>query len=52
MKGVGYTEVHGDERVWDVADYVFPEQVGDWLLWTHTGPHWSDANKMNLVMHT
>ncbi|XP_071756940.1 P2X purinoceptor 1 isoform X3 [Centroberyx gerrardi] len=26
MKGVGYTEVDGDERVWDVADYVFPPQ--------------------------
>nr|XP_057943766.1 P2X purinoceptor 1 isoform X2 [Doryrhamphus excisus] len=26
MKGVGYTNVTGDERVWDVADYVFPPQ--------------------------
>ncbi|AWP00443.1 putative P2X purinoceptor 1 [Scophthalmus maximus] len=26
MKGVGYTEVNGVERVWDVADYVFPPQ--------------------------
>ncbi|KAL4660594.1 P2X purinoceptor 1 isoform X2 [Arapaima gigas] len=26
MKGVGYTKVNGSERVWDVADYVFPEQ--------------------------
>ncbi|XP_018547401.1 P2X purinoceptor 1 isoform X2 [Lates calcarifer] len=26
MKGVGYTNVDGDERVWDVADYVFPPQ--------------------------
>ncbi|KAF7659801.1 hypothetical protein LDENG_00292950 [Lucifuga dentata] len=26
MKGVGYTEVHGDDRIWDVADYVFPPQ--------------------------
>nr|XP_019941491.1 PREDICTED: P2X purinoceptor 1 isoform X1 [Paralichthys olivaceus] len=26
MKGVGYTIVNGDERVWDVADYVFPSQ--------------------------
>ncbi|XP_071377706.1 P2X purinoceptor 1 isoform X3 [Centroberyx affinis] len=26
MKGVGYTEMDGDERVWDVADYVFPPQ--------------------------
>lgn len=29
MKGVGYTSVNGTERVWDVADYVFPSQVGD-----------------------
>lgn len=28
MKGVGYTNVNGTERVWDVADYVFPPQVG------------------------
>ncbi|XP_008331064.2 P2X purinoceptor 1 isoform X3 [Cynoglossus semilaevis] len=26
MKGVGYTNVNGTERVWDVADYVFPPQ--------------------------
>ncbi|XP_072231507.1 P2X purinoceptor 1 isoform X2 [Leuresthes tenuis] len=26
MKGVGYTSVNGSERVWDVADYVFPPQ--------------------------
>ncbi|XP_036380089.1 P2X purinoceptor 1 isoform X3 [Megalops cyprinoides] len=26
MKGVGYTTVNGSERVWDVGDYVFPEQ--------------------------
>ncbi|XP_067113167.1 P2X purinoceptor 1 isoform X2 [Osmerus mordax] len=26
MKGVGYTNVSGHERIWDVADYVFPEQ--------------------------
>ncbi|XP_069556844.1 P2X purinoceptor 1 isoform X2 [Brachyistius frenatus] len=26
MKGVGYTNVSGSERVWDVADYVFPPQ--------------------------
>ncbi|XP_049894133.1 P2X purinoceptor 1 isoform X2 [Epinephelus moara] len=26
MKGVGYTSVNGSERVWDVADYVFPSQ--------------------------
>ena len=31
MKGVGYSNVNGEERVWDVADYVFPSQVGDWL---------------------
>ncbi|XP_070772904.1 P2X purinoceptor 1 isoform X2 [Enoplosus armatus] len=26
MKGVGYTNVNGDETIWDVADYVFPPQ--------------------------
>ncbi|XP_032388828.1 P2X purinoceptor 1 isoform X2 [Etheostoma spectabile] len=26
MKGVGYTNIKGSERVWDVADYVFPPQ--------------------------
>ncbi|KAK5859116.1 hypothetical protein PBY51_003206 [Eleginops maclovinus] len=26
MKGVGYTSINGTERVWDVADYVFPSQ--------------------------
>ncbi|KAM6983652.1 P2X purinoceptor 1 isoform 2-T2 [Tautogolabrus adspersus] len=26
MKGVGYTNESGKERVWDVADYVFPPQ--------------------------
>ncbi|XP_061596131.1 P2X purinoceptor 1 isoform X2 [Cololabis saira] len=26
MKGVGYTNVSGKERAWDVADYVFPPQ--------------------------
>ncbi|XP_067294873.1 P2X purinoceptor 1 isoform X1 [Pseudorasbora parva] len=26
MKGVAYTNISGDERIWDVADYVFPEQ--------------------------
>lgn len=31
MKGVGYTNVNGEERVWDVADYVFPPQVVDCL---------------------
>lgn len=31
MKGVGYTNVNGTERVWDVADYVFPSQVGDFM---------------------
>lgn len=29
MKGVGYTNNSGGERVWDVADYVFPSQVSD-----------------------
>lgn len=31
MKGVGYTNINGTERIWDVADYVFPSQVGDLL---------------------
>ncbi|XP_010895328.2 P2X purinoceptor 1 isoform X3 [Esox lucius] len=26
MKGVGYTNVNGEERIWDEADYVFPVQ--------------------------
>uniref|UniRef100_A0A665U842 P2X purinoceptor n=1 Tax=Echeneis naucrates TaxID=173247 RepID=A0A665U842_ECHNA len=26
MKGQGYTNVSGNEKVWDVADYVFPPQ--------------------------
>lgn len=42
MKGVGYTNVNGSERVWDVADYVFPSQVGDGFFdcrWPNvTGP--------------
>lgn len=28
MKGLAFTNISGDERIWDVADYVFPEQVG------------------------
>lgn len=35
MKGVGYTNVNGSERVWDVSDYVFPPQVGVMLSWCH-----------------
>lgn len=27
MKGLAYTEQNGEERLWDVADYVFPDQV-------------------------
>ncbi|XP_048043820.1 P2X purinoceptor 1 isoform X1 [Megalobrama amblycephala] len=26
MKGVSFTNISGKERIWDVADYVFPEQ--------------------------
>ncbi|XP_030648807.1 P2X purinoceptor 1 [Chanos chanos] len=26
MKGIGITNQNGEEQVWDVADYVFPEQ--------------------------
>lgn len=49
MKGVGYTNVNGTERIWDVADYVFPSQVGDWsalkACWNikcvhHMTPNW------------
>lgn len=32
MKGVAYTKVDGEEWVWDTVDYVFPEQVGHWLI--------------------
>jgi len=28
MKGVSYTNISNVERIWDAADYVFPEQVG------------------------
>uniref|UniRef100_A0A8C1EWT4 P2X purinoceptor n=1 Tax=Cyprinus carpio carpio TaxID=630221 RepID=A0A8C1EWT4_CYPCA len=28
MKGVSFTNISKKERIWDVADYVFPEQVG------------------------
>lgn len=52
MKGVGYTNVNGSERIWDVADYVFPSQVGvrsarafrgRWNVdcVCHTTPNWS-----------
>lgn len=27
MKGVSYTNISEVGRIWDVADYVFPEQV-------------------------
>ncbi|KAK3527639.1 hypothetical protein QTP86_030465 [Hemibagrus guttatus] len=27
MKGIAFTEKNGEERLWDVADYVFPDQV-------------------------
>ena len=41
MKGVGYTNVSGLETVWDVSDYVFPEQVGDWLgVYPEQGGDW------------
>ncbi|XP_055055404.2 P2X purinoceptor 1 isoform X1 [Misgurnus anguillicaudatus] len=26
MKGLAFTNISGEERIWDVADYVFPEQ--------------------------
>lgn len=28
VKGVSYTNISEVVRIWDVADYVFPEQVG------------------------
>ncbi len=28
MKGVTFTNISGKERIWDAADFVFPEQVG------------------------
>lgn len=28
MKGVSFTNISGKERIWDAADFVFPEQVG------------------------
>lgn len=27
MKGLAYTKDNGTDRLWDVADYVFPDQV-------------------------
>lgn len=41
MKGVGYTNVNGSERVWDVADYVFPPQVRSPVQ--VTGRRWDDG---------
>ncbi|KAM4620860.1 P2X purinoceptor 1-like isoform 1-T2 [Polymixia lowei] len=36
MKGVGYTNVDGNERAWDVADYVFPPQgVSSFVVMTN-----------------
>ncbi|XP_037126537.1 P2X purinoceptor 1-like [Syngnathus acus] len=33
VKGVGYTkEGEHSGTVWDVADYVFPPQVGHWMM--------------------
>ncbi|XP_076867895.1 P2X purinoceptor 1 isoform X2 [Brachyhypopomus gauderio] len=29
MKGVGYTQINGVEKIWDMSDYVFPEQGDD-----------------------
>ncbi|KAK1787897.1 hypothetical protein P4O66_016382, partial [Electrophorus voltai] len=29
MKGVAYTQISGVEKVWDMSDYVFPDQGGD-----------------------
>lgn len=28
MKGVSFTNISERERIWDAADFVFPEQVG------------------------
>ncbi|KAG7314703.1 hypothetical protein KOW79_022006 [Hemibagrus wyckioides] len=36
MKGLAYTEQNGEERLWDVADYVFPDQgVSSFVVMTN-----------------
>ncbi|XP_068585609.1 P2X purinoceptor 1 isoform X2 [Cebidichthys violaceus] len=45
MKGVGYTSINGSERVWDVADYVFPPQ-GDASFVVMTNYIITDGQKM------
>ncbi|XP_053474100.1 P2X purinoceptor 1 isoform X1 [Ictalurus furcatus] len=36
MKGIAYTESNGTERLWDVADYVFPDQgVSSFVVMTN-----------------
>ncbi|KAK2912051.1 hypothetical protein Q8A67_004184 [Cirrhinus molitorella] len=59
MKGVSFTNISGKERIWDAADYVFPEQ-GDSSFVVMTNyistvgqkqgkcpelPDWKDKNK-------
>ncbi|KAM7398486.1 hypothetical protein PAMA_006409 [Pampus argenteus] len=45
MKGIGYTNVSGEERVWDEADYVFPSQ-GDSSFVVMTNYIITDGQKM------
>ncbi|KAB5522459.1 hypothetical protein PHYPO_G00159760, partial [Pangasianodon hypophthalmus] len=36
MKGIAYTDINGAERLWDVADYVFPDQgVSSFVVMTN-----------------
>lgn len=49
MKGVGYTNVNGSERVWDVADYVFPSQVGWSVCFGQLGPV-GEARTLNVFV--
>ncbi|KAI5089282.1 P2X purinoceptor 1 [Silurus meridionalis] len=36
MKGLAYTSINGTERLWDVADYVFPDQgVSSFVVMTN-----------------
>ncbi|KAK2816339.1 hypothetical protein Q7C36_022610 [Tachysurus vachellii] len=36
MKGLAYTETNGEERLWDVADYVYPDQgVSSFVVMTN-----------------
>ncbi|XP_061608125.1 P2X purinoceptor 1 isoform X3 [Phyllopteryx taeniolatus] len=47
MKGVGYADVNGEQRVWDVADYVFPPQ-GDSSFVVMTNYIITEGQKMGM----